>query len=158
MAITSTIIVDTNAGTATTNIQLNGSTLIDNPVYSVSTNQVAFPGSLSAVILSVQDFLTVLTCYVTFNQTIINIFGPSQFVTTPFSQIVLVQSDDGSSQLVSEFMPGSIPLCNYTCTYPIGNVVITTRALSRTLSYPQYLFFLYLMANFKLAVLNNYHI
>lgn len=159
MAITSIITIDTAiTNTISANIQLNASQQIDFPVYSQSGNSIAFPGSLSSATLSVADFMALLNTYITFNLAIINTYNPSQFITKPFSSITQITYDDGSSQLVSEFMPSSIPLANYTCTYPSGNVVITTRALSRTLSYPQFLYFLYCMANFNLMVRNNYNI
>jgi hypothetical protein len=157
VAISSILTIDPVGGTASANIQLNGSQQIDLPVYSVSSNQIAFPGSLALVTLSATDFLSLLAVYNTFNIAIINNFSPSQFVTSPFSSITQIISDSGSV-LISEFMPGSVPLFNYTCTYPTGNVVITIRALAKTLSYAQWLYFLYVMANFKLQVRNDYNI
>jgi hypothetical protein len=157
MAITSNIIVDTVGGTVTTSVYTNG-TPIDQVVYTASSNQVAFSGGIASASLAVQDFLALLATYITINQVIINTFGPSQFTTTPWSSITQIISDDGVSQLVSEFMPGSVPLFNYTCTYPSGNVLVTTRALPKTLSYAQFLYFLYVMANFKLQVKNDYNI
>lgn len=158
MAITSVITADQVAGTVTAQIELNGSQLIDQPVYSVSSNQVVFPGSISSASLSVQDFLTLLTVYISYNTLIVNIFGPSQFVTSPFGNIVSELSDSGSGALEFQFLPGSIPLAIYNASYPSGNVALTTRALSSTLSYAQYLYFLYQLANFRLAVHNAYQI
>lgn len=157
MAITSQYTIDTVGGTATALFQLNGSTLIDQPVYTASSNQVAFPGSIGSVTLLPTDFQTLLNAYVIYNQAIITNFNPSQFTTEPFSSITQITSDSGSV-LVSEFMPGSVPLANYTCTYPGGSVVITIRALAKTLSYAQFLYFLYCMANFKLMAKKAYNI
>jgi hypothetical protein len=156
MAITSTINIDTVGGTIGSSVYLNGTTLIDTLTYTFSSNTISCAGFIASVTLSVTDYLALLSFYVAFNQLIITTFSSSQFVTTPFSSVTFVQSDDGVSQLKFEFLPGSIPLFYYTCTYPLGNVVIATRELSDTLSYAQWLFFLYLAANFKLSVLADY--
>jgi hypothetical protein len=155
MAVTSSISVDTVGGTITTNIYLNGSTLLDTVIYTNSSGNLSFSGSISAFSVSLADFKTLLNLYIAFNQIIIAVYSPSQFVTTPFSEIVYVQNDTGSL-LYFEFMPNSIPLFYYTCSYPSGNIAVTTRALAANLSYAQWLFFLYLLANFKLYLSSAY--
>ena len=158
MAITSTISIDTVGGTISSSVYLNGSTLVDSLVYTQSTNSIFFSGGIAASTLAIQDYLALINFYFAFNQIIIFTYNPSQFITKPFSSITFVQADDGSSQLKFEFMPGSIPLFYYTCTYPAGTVAVLIRALSNTLSYAQWLFFLYVIANFKQAVLVDYNI
>lgn len=157
MAITSTISIDTVGGTIASSVYLNGSTLLDTITYTASSNSIFFNGSIEAATVSETDFLALLKFYITFNQIIISTYSPSQFVTIPFSSITFVQYDNGSNTLGFEFMPGSIPLFYYTCTYPNGTVYITTRALSSTLSYAQWLFFLILSANFQSMVINDYN-
>jgi hypothetical protein len=158
MAITSTTNIDPVSGTISAEVYYNGSTLIDNLTYTASSNQVFCAGSILAITISVQDFLALINFYVAFNTLIIFTYSPSQSITTPFSSVTFQQSDDGASQLSFHFLPGSIPLFYYTCTYPSGTVYIENRTLSNTLSYAQWLFFLYLASNFKLAVLYDYNL
>lgn len=157
MAITSTIDIDTVGGTLSSSVYYNGSTLIDTLTYTASSNQIFCAGSIAALTISIQDMLALINFYIAFNALIIFTYSPSQSVTKPFSSITFQQLDDGSSQLGFHFMPGSIPLFYYTCTYPSGTVLIENRALSNTLSYAQWLFFIYLLANFKLSMLNDYN-
>lgn len=158
MAITSTVNVDTVGGTITTNIYLNGSTPIDTIVYSQASNNLVFSGSMLAATISVADFMTLLNLYINFNQIITAVYSPSQVVTKPFSEVVFVLTDNGSTTLTFQFMPQSIPLLYYTCSYPSGTVYIETRALTNTLSYAQWLFFVYLVATFKPMLLNSYNL
>jgi hypothetical protein len=158
MAITSTTNIDPVSGTISADVYYNGSTLIDNLTYTASSNQVFCAGSILAITISVQDFLALINFYVAFNTLIIFTYSPSQSITTPFSSVTFQQSNDGASQLSFHFLPASIPLFYYTCTYPSGAVYIENRTLSNTLSYAQWLFFLYLASNFKLAVLYDYNL
>ena len=158
MAITSTTTADTVGGTITSSAYYNGSTLIDTLVYNASAGTVLCTGGIAAITLSITDYLALLNFYVAFNTLIQFTYSPSQAQTTPFSSITFQQIDDGTSQLDFRFLPGSIPCFYYTCTYPSGTIAVTARALSTTLSYAQWLFFIYLLAQFKLAVLNDYNI
>jgi hypothetical protein len=158
MAITSTINVDTVGGTIASSVYHNGSSLIDTLTYTLSSNNIMCATNSSAITLSVQDYLALINFYVAFNTLIQFTYSPSQAQTTPFSLITFEQLDDGTSQLDFRFLPSNIPCFYYTCTYPSGSVIVAARNLSSTLSYAQWLFFLYLLSNFKLAVLNDYNI
>jgi len=157
MAITSTISINTLADTITTNIYQNGSILIDTITYTNSSNNLLFSNSIAAATLSPAEYLVLLNLYINFNQIIIAVYSPTQNITAPFSSITFIQSDNGSN-LNFEFLPGSIPCFYYSCGYPAGNIAVSARNLSATLSYAQWLFFLYLLTNFKSAFLNDYNL
>ena len=158
MAITSNTNIDTVNGILSAEVYYNATTLIDSLTYTASSNTILCGGPITGINISEQDFLALLNFYVAFNTLIIFTYSPSQSGTTPFSSITFLQSDDGSSQLAFQFKPADIPLFYYTCTYPSGMVSIESRTVSNTLSYAQWLFFLYLASNFKLSVLYDYNL
>lgn len=154
MAITSTITIDAS-GNIVGAVSLNGSTLIDTITYTNLNQQVSFVTHL-AITLSSSDFITLINFYLAFNAGIIaSLISPNQHQFVPFTSVDVVQANDGISQLSFTLTSGS-SLFDYTATYPAGTVNVARRNSAVTLSYAQWLYALYILANYKLFVLNAY--
>lgn len=162
MAITSSIVVDEIVGTVVLSVYQNGVTLLDTVTYTNSTLEVTLVEHGQVSDVTITDFLKLLQLYIVFNNAIVaSIFGPSPFIFTPFTNIHTQLVDDGIDQLafIYQFTPDdSLPIFQFNCTHPSGNVVIQKRSPEATLSYAQWLFYLYNTANFKLFVLNAYNL
>lgn len=162
MAITSSIVVDEILGTVVLTVYQDGVTLLDQVTYTNSTLEITVEEHGQIPNVSVADFLKLLQLYIVFNNAIIaSIFVPSPFIFTPFTNIDNQLVNDGIDQLVFtyQFTPmDSLPIFQFNCTYPSGDVLIQKRSPGATLSYSQWLFYLYNTANFKLFVLNAYNL
>lgn len=161
MAITSSIIVDEILGTVALSVYKDGITLLDTVTYTNSTLQITLEEHGEITDITPADFLKLLQLYIVFNNAIVSsIFGPSPFIFTPFTEIDNQLKNDGIDQLVFGFRVNSesLPAFQFNCTYPSGNVTSEKRSPLMTLSYAQWLYFLYNAANFKLFVLNSYNL
>lgn len=146
MGITSTVTIDSVAGTASLSIS-TGSTIIESVVYTNSSQQIAF-NTRGAITLSISDFLTQLNLFAKFNQTIQSApFSPfSSNRTIPNTNVVI--TDDGISQLAWTYTSGNHPLIDYNCSYPSGVVTINKRNQSIMISSADWLYFMYCMSNY----------
>lgn len=161
MAITSSITVDEILGTVGLSVYQDGITLLDTVTYTNSTLQITLEEHGEVSNITVTDFLKLLQLYIVFNNAIVSsIFGPSPFIFTPFTEIDNQLKNDGIDQLVFLFQltSESLPAFQFDCTYPSGNVISAKRSPLMTLSYAQWLYFLYNAANFRLFVLNAYNL
>jgi hypothetical protein len=156
MPITTTITTDTQANSVTLNIIQTGSILVDSVTYTNSNQNLSFVVNNSTQTMTVQDLLSIMGSYLSFNTGIINAFSPSQSQTQPFSAITVTQSDDGVSQLYWLFQPENHPLLSYTCNYPHGSVTIGKRNQAVTLSYAQWLYLLQNIGGYHQDIINAY--
>ena len=142
MAITSSLVVDGVAVTASFSIFLNGGTLIDSFTYNGSTNALDFTPR-DAAILSIDDFLAQLNLFVRFNSVLVSsLFTLPIFSFKPVSKSIVEIDDDGVSTLTWVFRtPGHGNFFNFTCTYP-GTITVQRRVLPATMTFPQWLYFL----------------
>ena len=158
MSITSTINTNGINNTITTSIFLNGITLLDTLTYSNVTQQILFAAHPAST-LSISDFTVLLKLYAAFNNILIAaLVSPIQTQTTPFTIVHIVQSDDGVSSLNWFFKLGSTDLFDFTCTYPSGTTAVAARPAAITLSYAQWLNFIYQQPYLQLVVRNAYKI
>lgn len=160
MAITSTIITHTITGTITGSIYLDGITLIDQLTYTNSPGIVTCVEN-GEVTVSINDFLQLLKFYIAFNNVIIaSIFNPSQSQYTPFTPIVAELGNDGIDQLflTYQLQSESLPIFEFTCTYPSGDVIVAKRNPEMVLSYAQWLKYMYIVSDFRNFVLNAYNL
>lgn len=155
MAITSTINMDSGAGTITNAIFLDG-TLFDTMIFSNATSLISFT-THSGAILSLTDFLAFLRSKASFQNIIsVSSYAPNSRTTTPFPAISLSLSNDGTSQLAWSFISANHKLHDFTATYPSGTIAIGQRNQTNSLSYAQWLYLLNELNYFQTMVLRAY--
>lgn len=155
MAITSTINMDSSAGTITNSIFLNG-VLFDTLVFSSATSQISFT-THAAASLSLADFLAFLRSKESFQNIIsVSSYAPYQPAIMPFPAISLSLSNDGVSQLEFTFTSANHTLHDFTATYPSGTIAIAKRNQANSLSYAQWLYLINELNYFQTMVLRAY--
>ena len=157
MAISTSVNIDGVAGTATTSLYQNGSTLIDTITYNNSAQTISFIVRNIVLTLSPQDFLAKLDYFTQFNNILINsAFSPSQTQYIPFLKMNVDMENDGISQLTWIVKPYTHQLFNFTCTYPSGSVVLEKRTHASTISYAQWIYLSHFISHFSEYVRNAF--
>ena len=159
MAITSTITTDNGAQTSTLTILLDGAIEIDKITYSDADQQLTFPDTKNDILLSKTDIAAFLKLIPAFNASLkISFYDLNQPQYQPFNSMCSSLNDDGVSELEFELKREDRDVYLINCDYPNGAANIAKRSNESILSYAEWLYLVYEMANFNLFVSNAYNL
>jgi hypothetical protein len=155
MAISSTTVSDTAAGTST--LTITSGVTVESVVYTISTRNLVF-STVGRFALSATDFIKFQTILDVYNAFLQNVFGATVLGYNTFSVAQVVDTNDGSSSLNYQFYNTNHPLYNITATYPNGTIAFGNRNQSTTLTYEEFVYFINSRAHFIQEVHNVYKI
>lgn len=159
MAITSIITTDNGAQTSALTILLDGAIEIDRITFNDSTQQLTFPVTSKNVSLSVTDICAFLKLIPMFSASLKASFADlnqpqyqsfSSMNSTLYNAVIV-------SKLGFEIGRQGKVIYEIASYYPNGTTEIKKRDNASVLSYAEWLYLVYEMANFNLFVLNAYN-
>ena len=155
MAIISTLNVDGMDSTITTNIYQENKKLLDTMTY-LNLDQMVLFSARKEYSLCLEDFLTLLRLYLSFNNTILtSSFSPNPRASYPFPQMQITQSYD-EKQMAWSCVCDGYCVFNFSAKYPLKTIEVTTREYDAKLSYPQWIYLMNELGYFQNVVLKTY--
>ena len=157
MAITSTITTDNGSQTSTLTVLLDGAIEIDRITFNDSSQQLTFPVTTNEVLLSAVDITADLKLIPSFNASLKLSFADlNQTQYKPFSYMNSEMNNDGVSLLEFKISKQNKEVYAIEVDYPNGSTKIKKRSQESVLSYAEWLYLVYEMANFNLFLQNAY--
>lgn len=152
MANVNNIVIDLTANTATLTIT-NSSNAVETITYTQSSNQINF-ANRSPITISGIDFLNMLAQFVIFQQAILTNFSTSIFITTPFTEVQNVETNNTSTwnfYSVTGYSPTGRTV-DYVATSSGSTVTLNNRQFSITQNFSEWVYLLQALNHYNASV------
>lgn len=152
MALVSNIVIDLSSKTAVLTSTVSGNN-VEVITYVNSLQQVTF-NARPDITISQADFLSFCDQINIFQTAIIFNFNPDVFAIIPFGSCNNTENHDSVlNQWNLVCIYGATPrVCNYSFVKATSNEVLTNRASSKTLEFPEWTYFLQALNHYRLSI------